>query len=196
MAHGHPVDEQGRTLPDSGWPSDKAAPGPLDVIRRFCNTRNCENGADALASAAGLDRWLRVQGLPTVEAGADDLDRIVAFREHLRAHAVAHHDRTPDPDLYVELGGHVRDVALAVRVEDGRLEPAAARSGAANLVIATVVIAVIEAQRTGTWQRFKACRHCRWVFYDRSKNQSGRWCSMRACGGRAKVAAYRRRKRS
>ncbi|HEX6579263.1 MAG TPA: CGNR zinc finger domain-containing protein, partial [Actinomycetota bacterium] len=31
------------------------------------------------------------------------------------------------------------------------------------------------------------------VFFDRSKNKSGKWCSMNACGNRAKVRAFRAR---
>jgi predicted RNA-binding Zn ribbon-like protein len=34
---------------------------------------------------------------------------------------------------------------------------------------------------------------CRWMFYDHSKNRSGRWCQMAECGNRAKVRAYRER---
>ena len=37
---------------------------------------------------------------------------------------------------------------------------------------------------------------CRSVFYDRSKNRSGRWCSMSTCGNRAKVRAWRERQRA
>ncbi len=36
---------------------------------------------------------------------------------------------------------------------------------------------------------------CQWAFYDRSKNRSGRWCSMQVCGNRTKTRAYRARQR-
>ena len=54
-----------------------------------------------------------------------------------------------------------------------------------------------EAQAEGTWDRLKACPWdtCRWAFYDRSKNRSGRWCRMDVCGNRAKAAAFRARAR-
>jgi predicted RNA-binding Zn ribbon-like protein len=47
-----------------------------------------------------------------------------------------------------------------------------------------------------TWQRLKACREpaCRRAFYDHSKNHSGTWCDMAACGSRAKMRAYYRRR--
>ncbi|MGH2778535.1 MAG: CGNR zinc finger domain-containing protein, partial [Actinomycetota bacterium] len=31
------------------------------------------------------------------------------------------------------------------------------------------------------------------AFYDHSKNRSGKWCTMRVCGNRAKTRAYRER---
>src|SRR6266550_8411843 len=45
----------------------------------------------------------------------------------------------------------------------------------------------------GSWSRLKACRNCRWVFHDYSRNRSASWCSMLLCGGRHKTRAYRRR---
>jgi AcrR family transcriptional regulator len=33
-----------------------------------------------------------------------------------------------------------------------------------------------------------------WIFYDRSRNQSARWCAMNVCGDRDKARAYYRRK--
>jgi predicted RNA-binding Zn ribbon-like protein len=35
--------------------------------------------------------------------------------------------------------------------------------------------------------RVKVCPACRWLFLDRSKNQSRRWCDMKVCGNRAKA---------
>jgi predicted RNA-binding Zn ribbon-like protein len=49
----------------------------------------------------------------------------------------------------------------------------------------------------GSWLRLKVCpgRHCGWVFYDQSRNNSGRWCSMSVCGGREKARAHYHRQR-
>lgn len=38
--------------------------------------------------------------------------------------------------------------------------------------------------------RVRKCEHCVLHFYDTSKIGARRWCSMRLCGNRAKVAAY------
>lgn len=36
---------------------------------------------------------------------------------------------------------------------------------------------------------------CDWVFVDRTKNRSRRWCDMRGCGNRSKVRAFREREK-
>ena len=45
-------------------------------------------------------------------------------------------------------------------------------------------------------RRLRPCanRACRIFFYDTSKNQTRRWCSMEHCGNRAKVARHRARR--
>jgi predicted RNA-binding Zn ribbon-like protein len=57
---------------------------------------------------------------------------------------------------------------------------------------------IAEAMAEGSWGRLKACSDhgCQWAFFDRSKNRSGHWCSMRVCGNRAKARQFRERRRS
>jgi predicted RNA-binding Zn ribbon-like protein len=38
--------------------------------------------------------------------------------------------------------------------------------------------------------RVKVCPACHWLFLDRSKNQSRRWCDMKVCGNRAKAQQH------
>jgi predicted RNA-binding Zn ribbon-like protein len=38
--------------------------------------------------------------------------------------------------------------------------------------------------------------HCQWMFVDRTKNKRRRWCAMSACGGRAKAASFKARRRT
>jgi predicted RNA-binding Zn ribbon-like protein len=46
--------------------------------------------------------------------------------------------------------------------------------------------------------RVRECagEHCTWLFIDRSKNHSRRWCDMQECGNVAKVRRYRGRKQA
>jgi predicted RNA-binding Zn ribbon-like protein len=39
-------------------------------------------------------------------------------------------------------------------------------------------------------QRLKRCAGCPWLFVDRSKNHSRRWCSMEICGTDEKMRRY------
>lgn len=41
--------------------------------------------------------------------------------------------------------------------------------------------------------RIRACPNCDWLFLDRSKNKSRRWCDMNVCGNRVKAAAHYRK---
>ena len=60
--------------------------------------------------------------------------------------------------------------------------------------LAAVAAGAFEAMENGTWTRLRACLRCHWASYDRSRNLSSRWCSMRYCGNRTKTRAYRLRK--
>jgi predicted RNA-binding Zn ribbon-like protein len=61
--------------------------------------------------------------------------------------------------------------------------------------IARLMAIVATARGDGSWHRLKACPRdsCEWAFYDRSKNRSGRWCTMESCGNVEKARSYRER---
>jgi predicted RNA-binding Zn ribbon-like protein len=50
----------------------------------------------------------------------------------------------------------------------------------------------------GDTTRMRICEspQCRWVFKDTSRTGKRKWCSMRSCGNRAKVARHRARRKS
>jgi predicted RNA-binding Zn ribbon-like protein len=66
-------------------------------------------------------------------------------------------------------------------------------SGAIGVLMAITAQAMLD----GSWARLKVCPAdgCGWAFYDHSRNQAGRWCSMSVCGGRAKARSHYRRHR-
>jgi hypothetical protein len=79
--------------------------------------------------------------------------------------------------------------------DEGRLHTGAAGvRGAVGRLLGVMFLSELE----GTLAHFKECGNppCRSVFFDRSKNHSGRWCSMSSCGNRAKVRAFRARERA
>jgi len=172
------------------------APGDLELIRAFVNTRDVESGRDDLATPAALGAWLAAHGLRAGGARPADLRRAVALREALRAVLLANNGGPEPGDAAL---GALADAAGAARLglafaPDGTavLRPAAEGVPAA---LGHLLAAVAAAQAAGTWARLKVCAadDCRWAFYDRSRNRSSLWCSMQVCGNRAKVRAYRAR---
>lgn len=174
------------------------APDDLELIRSFVNTYDPNDGTDAIADPADLRIWLTEHDLP-----ADGIDEaavlpVAKLRESLREVLLAHHRGGGPPAEAIravnELTG---DAELAVRLDDAgvpQLTPVAAGlPGAFAALVAVVYRAALE----GTWQRLKVCPadDCLWAFYDQSKNRSRTWCSMEACGNRAKARAYRDRHR-
>jgi len=51
---------------------------------------------------------------------------------------------------------------------------------------------------SGDQERVKECASttCEWVFLDKSRNRSRRWCDMSDCGNRAKARRFQARKRA
>jgi predicted RNA-binding Zn ribbon-like protein len=182
------------------YPGQRApAPGRLDLVQRFVNTVDYEHGREMLSDPARLSAVLAELGL--LEPGATvteaDLVRAHAVRAALRALALANNGgAATDEELAIleEAGAAGR---LAVRFRDGsavRLEATA--PGVAG-ALGTLVGIVYTAMADGTWPRLKACQRdvCGWLFYDRSRNHSARWCQMAVCGNRTKTRAYRARQR-
>jgi predicted RNA-binding Zn ribbon-like protein len=173
------------------------APGSLRLIQRFLNTHNHEFPAawDRLGSPQGAAVWLRKRGL--LREGEDlsqpELDRLLRLRDSLRALVGANGgSRLTSPALAAlnEAG------RTCLRMEfglDGRptLEPAA---GGVEGAIGHILAAGYRAWLQGSWPRLKGCAECGWAFYDRSRNRSARWCSMKICGNRTKNRVYRRRR--
>ena len=196
MATGHPVDARGRTLPDSGWPVDRQAPGGLEFVRRFCNTVNLESGADRLDDSADFDDWLRQQGSRAIGADAATRSALAECRELLRAAAVAHRNGAGDDTVVAELARRCASVTFHFEVRGSAVPMRSdAADGTVEHLLARLLLGVADAVTDDTWNRFKACSNCRWVVYDTSKNRSARWCSMSACGGRSKVRQHRARRR-
>jgi predicted RNA-binding Zn ribbon-like protein len=174
------------------------APGDLLVVQEFANTLDVEAGTDSIDSPAGLRTWLVERGLAPgdVRPTDDDIGRVTEFREALRALLRANNGGSLDPDELRRLNRAGRS-GLRVRFgEDAgaALEPQSEEAIAAAM--STIVAIVFVAIADGTFRRLKACpgRNCGWAFYDRSKNQSARWCSMAICGSREKVRAHRARR--
>jgi predicted RNA-binding Zn ribbon-like protein len=166
------------------------APGRLELLQRFINTHNHDFPPDwdRLGTAEKAEAWLRQKGLVDDRVSDADARRLRELREALRAVVVA-----PDTAPTDVIRKAARAAPMTVRIEAGRtvLEPA---RGGVDGAVATLLAILHEAQLTGHWERLKACRHCEYAFYDRSKNRSAAWCAMAICGNRTKNRAYYRRR--
>jgi predicted RNA-binding Zn ribbon-like protein len=176
----------------------RSAPGELERVRRFVNTRQVRRGTDLLSDTLGMAEWFADEGMaprPT-RVTRGDLARAVELREALRALLATHNGggsvaapvtRTLDAAAgRARLRLHFDDAGGASLVPE-----AAGVDGALGRLLAIVHDAIAQ----GTWSRLKVCREhgCEWAFYDHTKNRSGAWCSMEACGNRAKARAFRER---
>jgi predicted RNA-binding Zn ribbon-like protein len=178
---------------------ERPAPGDLELVRGFVNTRDIEERRDELSTPAELHEWLVSHGLLAADeaAGGADLRRAVKLREALRAVLLANNGAPVNQAAAETLDAAARQARLGARFgRDGgaTLEPAADGVDAA---LGRLLAVVYGAMLDGTWLRLKACRSadCHWIFYDATKNRSGAWCEMGVCGNRAKARSYRARHR-
>lgn len=175
---------------------DRPAPGDLALLERFVNTANLDAGTDELSDPAALAAWLADSGLARAGAELDEpeRERIVAFREALRALLFANHGHAPDPAAIAAVDRAARLVVAFDADGTARLVPA---EGGVEGVIARLSAIVAHSQAEGTWASMKACPadSCGWAFYDHSRNHSRTWCTMSVCGNRAKARSYRARQR-
>jgi predicted RNA-binding Zn ribbon-like protein len=155
----------------------KAAPEPLRRVQLLVNSVDLENRVEWIGG------WLEDNGL-----GEAETERAVALRESLRALVLANNGARLDDDSLAALNASAKRISPRVD-ERGRIS-LVADGDAIDEVVAVVLGAMLD----GTWGRLKACRNCRWSFYDYSPNRSATWCSMQLCGNRTKTRAYRRRR--
>ncbi|HZO61240.1 MAG TPA: CGNR zinc finger domain-containing protein [Solirubrobacterales bacterium] len=170
------------------------APGRLELVRQFVNTRDIDDDLDDIATPAALEAWLAQHDLRTGPATDADVARFADVREGLRALLLANNGEPRDRDAIARLDAVAATVPVSVRFGDDScaLEP---EGKGLEGALGSLLGLVHTAMRDGTFQRLKACREhtCAWAFYDHSRNRSATWCSMEVCGNRAKARAYRAR---
>ena len=169
----------------------------IDLLVDFVNTRDVEEGTDAIADPADLQAWIADHAgeyLPELEAG--DLPRVLELREALRAlmrtnNGVPAGERELEPLRAAAERSRYR-LALG---PSGNLSLAPARADLSGFE-SRLLLALERLQCEEAWPRVKACTddECQWAFYDSTRNRSRTWCSMDVCGNREKTRRYRQRK--
>jgi predicted RNA-binding Zn ribbon-like protein len=136
------------------------------------------------------------------EDAAAALGHAIALREALYRIFTAHALSEPPQDRDLVLLNNV----LARAMPHRRLEAVQAEfrwqwdEEAADLdrVLWPIAQSAAELLTSPELDRVRECakEHCNWLFVDRSKNRSRRWCDMQECGNVAKVRRYRSRKQA
>jgi predicted RNA-binding Zn ribbon-like protein len=153
---------------------------------------------ELLAAPEDLARWLVAAGMvesPTKVSNAD-LVAARALREAVYALAEAQiHGRAPAG----------QDVATLNRLADGPAavpwlddEGSAHWRGDAAALLALLAREAVLLLGGADRARIRQCEAegCALLFLDMSRAGDRRWCSMQGCGNKAKVAEFRRRRRS
>ena len=172
-------------------------PADIDLVQAFVNTVNLEEHEDELASPDDLYGWLNSRGLLGDDAKVTQrgLVHAIAVREALRALIGVNNGEPLDARAYELLTRTAQRAGLAVRFEpDGSSSTEPTHPGLDG-ALGQILAAAHRAMARDTWRHLRLCGRdrCRWAFYDASKNQSKRWCSMETCGNREKGEAFRHR---
>ena len=174
------------------------ATGDLGLVQEFVNTLDVQPGVEELRDPNTLKGWLVANRLmdPSQPVEEADLRHAIAVREAMRG-VIGGNSGHP---VYPVDVATLNEAATASRLRmrfgaDGRprLEPEVAGPvGALGRLVATLY----SAMQDEAWERLKLCSSdsCRWVFFDRSKNHSSRWCAMASCGNRAKARRFRQKR--
>ncbi|WP_328380970.1 CGNR zinc finger domain-containing protein [Micromonospora zamorensis] len=190
------------------------APGGLGLVQDLLNTISAgvPQQADLLDDLTSATEWAQQavvqwstatgRPAPDVTLDAAGLRALRIFREELRdeidarLHVPAEPGQpgTGAPDR-APTGSRTSGATLRLdRNGSVHLDPAGV---GADLLISLVLAALFEAQLADVGRRIKTCRNprCRVAFYDRSRNNSGVWHSVRVCGHPTNLRAHRARQR-
>lgn len=173
--------------------SPRTAPGELETVQAFVNTKDMKKRADELSTPRELAAWLARRKLSTASAvlTADDLDRARHAREGIRALLRANNGVELDEAAVARLDEAARGARIEVRFDrDGTVRFEAASPDFPD-VLGGLLGLVAAARLRDDWPRFKACMNggCQAAFWDSMR--TGKWCSHR-CGDLMRAKAHRR----
>ncbi len=148
---------------------------------------------ERLHAPADLTAWLTGRfGRLAAEASAGDLTRAIRLRAAVTRLARALADgRRPAPEDIDALNAMAARPPLAPHLAGGTAPAPSATVAGALSTIARDAIGTFAAG-TGRLRRCTA-GDCALIFFDASRPNARRWCSMKRCGNRTKVRSYRSR---
>lgn len=162
----------------------------------FAYTGGFDQGGETLNEPAALVAWLQAR-FAGMDAYVSETDLIDA--KSLRA-SIAHLAVAASRDLphaledidVVNLYAAMPDIPPSLA---GGSRRAGRTSSRPSQGLAAIAREAIELFSPRSEERIRECAadDCELVFYDESRSNNRRWCSMQRCGNRAKVRAHRRR---
>ncbi len=177
-----------------------SAPGELELLQRFTNLHVHDEEGRHLEPPIGLIQGFLVERglLPEGERLTDaDGETYLRLRDAIRSLILAGEGETvsaADAEVIDRIG---QNAGLHPHFHTAHVPTLEPKGEGAAAAFGKIVAIAFVSSFDGTFEHLKLCADetCRSVFYDRSKNHSGRWCSMSTCGNRAKVRAWRDRQR-
>lgn len=183
-------------------------------ILDFLNTKPVlkEEATELLPDFHALERWLIAAGIAhsaktkallrgwrhSTEAAAF-LTELIAFRERLREAVLRLESGQMPSDAFLrEINARLAEYPLqaALRRHEGRVvQEALFDPRRPSDFWAPLVHAAADLLSERDTARIRKCTQCVVHFLDTSKKGSRRWCSMKLCGNKLKVASYQRRRR-
>ncbi|MGH2445858.1 MAG: CGNR zinc finger domain-containing protein [Candidatus Limnocylindria bacterium] len=178
-----------------------------ELFVEYANTLAFTDGAghDRVEDPHALVDWLRQHGLlrarPSVSRVERDLPRFRELRQLVRGIATrAADDRSPTTTQLRALNRVLRDglhYHQLHAVEDGARFTIGQVGDELDQARASIAGSLAHFLADHDAHRLRICADdgCRWLFVDHSPAGRRRWCDMRTCGNRAKVARHRARAR-
>lgn len=170
-------------------------------------------GNERLLTYEALSDWAKLAGLISARATAslhrlakaspDDavpgLERARRFREALHAvlKALATGGKVPEDCWQAVTSQITQCLALSGLMKDaaGFKRSIDVEQGGLDTILLRVGLLANDLLLSDDLRLLKNCDRCSWLYLDRSKGRRRRWCSMRACGNRAKVQRFAKRQR-
>ena len=136
----------------------------------------------------------------SIEVHPGELATVLTVREGLRQVLLTHAGHDPDPVEVDALNAALEHLPLRVDFGTSGYRLVGTRTDLVSVALGQLLDAVRQSTEDGTWARLKVCARdtCRWAYYDASRNQVRRWCSMAGCGNYVKMrrAAVARKTRA
>ena len=171
-----------------------------EVFDTFAGFIKWAEHAKILTSAEAEDCYLRSQAEPA--AVGQLLEEIKALRQILHSIFFAIADNVQPPAKAVDgLNNNIKTVYAKLRLEQQDQRYDWSWSGWSEDLAAPiwpVVRSAAELLNSAELIRTRKCHNetCSWLFVDKSKNHSRRWCDMDVCGNRAKAKKHYRKTRA